>query len=143
MKETIDLSQIEPTDAFVVPGQSNCIDLVHPRTGRSCIAGETLEEIRLRYPNAIQVNLKEWSEQRCTEANPPVTWQDSTEERFEEMLSVLPPRRFIPGAFLVGEPVDHVSVGGHGRYECHVSRKGSFQVSSRPITVKEFNTLFL
>ena len=41
--------------------------------------------------------------------------------------------------FLVGEPVDHMGMSGQGRYDCHRIIDGKFVVSSRPITVSEFN----
>jgi hypothetical protein len=138
----IDLSNVRPTEAFVVPEAANCIDFVHPETGRSCINDQTLEQIRERNPGAIKVNLDEWIQAVFEKANPPLTWLDSTEEKFDEMLGALPPRRFVPGAFLVGEPVDHLGEDGAGRYECHRCQGDKFQVSSRPITVKEFNALF-
>lgn len=37
----------------------------------------------------------------------PVTWIEVTEERYDEMLGVLPPALMIGDGFLVGEPSDH------------------------------------
>lgn len=72
-----------------------CIDVQHPVTGRSEIAGETLEQIRLRYPGAQLVEFGPWCAAKekalCSEPEP------ITEARFMEMLEVLPPQRWQRG----------------------------------------------
>ena len=46
------------THAFAVPGEDSIIDCINPNTGNSCINGETLEQIRLRYPKAEIVSME-------------------------------------------------------------------------------------
>ena len=74
---------------FYVPGKPGIIDLIHPNTGRSCIGGNTLEEIREEYPGAEVGDFEEVvGQQDDYWRRPPV---EITAERFEEMLCVLPP----------------------------------------------------
>lgn len=84
----------EFTHVFV-QGQMTCIDIVNPATGRSAINGETLEQVRIRYPGAEIAEVHSWSDAKekalCSE---PV---ETTEERFMEMLEVLPPQRWQRG----------------------------------------------
>lgn len=78
-----------------VQGQFTCIDLVRLDTGRSQINNETLDEVRARYPSAQFAELDAWSEAKenslCTEPT------EITEDRFMEMLEVLPPQRWQRG----------------------------------------------
>ena len=78
-----------------VDGPFTCIDLEQPGTGRGVWSKETLEEMRKRYPNAELVELDDWTEAKeqalCTEPKP------IDEERFLEMLEVLPPQRWQRG----------------------------------------------
>lgn len=76
-------------------GPITCIDLVRLDTGRSQIQNEDLAAMRRRYPQAKYVELESWSKAKekalCTEPSA------ITEERFMEMLEVLPPQRWQHG----------------------------------------------
>lgn len=80
---------------FYVPGESSIIDAAINRDGTLVghYSGETLDEIRLRYPGA---EIGEWdvvyaaAEESCK--TEPV---EITEARFLEMLNVLPPVRWV------------------------------------------------
>lgn len=78
-----------------VQGPMICIDIVNPETGRSAVNHETLDEIRLRYPGAEIAEFHSWAAAKeralCTE---PV---EITEDRFMEMLEVLPPQNWQRG----------------------------------------------
>lgn len=76
-------------DCFYTPGQPGIIDLVHPNTGKSVISGDTLEEIRERYPDAEIGDFDEIVGQQDAYWRKPPT--EITQERFIEMLEVLPP----------------------------------------------------
>lgn len=123
---------------FAVPGEGNIIDTINAETGRSQINGENLEEIRRRYPRAEVMALNDWTTQRAALQNTPVTWNETTEEVYHEMLEVLPPAAWHNGAFLVGEASDHSYSTGRPRFECFRQRAGQFHGSSRPMTHKEF-----
>ncbi len=86
---------MNPEQKVFVQGLKTCIDLVRPDTGRSQIENQTLEQIQERYPGATIATLSEWSKAHeqslCTEP------QAITEERFMEMLEVLPPQRWQHG----------------------------------------------
>lgn len=83
------------TQCYTQRSTLSCIDLVRPDTGRGEIGGETLEQIRKRYPGAEVENLDDFSDwkekQLITE---PVK---INEERYWEMLEVLPPQRWRRG----------------------------------------------
>lgn len=63
--------------------------------GKTEICRETLEQVKARHPDAELVNVDEWIRRKeialCTE---PV---EITPERFDEMLNVLPPQRWVTG----------------------------------------------
>lgn len=75
-----------------VQGAMTCIDDVNPATMRGMYSGETLEQVRLRYPGAEIAELEPWLAAKekalCTEP------QEISEDRFVEMLEVLPPQRW-------------------------------------------------
>ncbi len=74
-----------------VQGQMTCIDTV-TADGRGAYSLETLEQVQKRYPGAEIADLDTWTAAKekalCTEP------QEITEERFMEMLEVLPPQRW-------------------------------------------------
>lgn len=131
--------------AFAVPGESSLIDVINPATGKSWIEGETLEQIRLRYPTAEIVNVSEWCAAKAARQDEPVTWAETTEEHFFEMLECLPPAYQTGGekggAFLVGEPWDHHATTGRPRFAAYREIGDKFLKASRPMTVKEFKEL--
>jgi hypothetical protein len=81
---------------FCEPGNMQMVDLVRPN-GLSWINGESLEEIRAKYPRAELMDYKEAARQMdaatrkayCTGPH------EITAERFEEMLCVLPPEKWV------------------------------------------------
>lgn len=81
-------------NAFVQLETLTCIDIALP-DGRSELGRKTLEQIRAAYPGAEVMDLGEFvaiKEQRlCSDPQP------ITEERFIEMLEVLPPQRWLRG----------------------------------------------
>jgi hypothetical protein len=126
------------TEAFAVPGGDSLIDLVHPVTKRSTINGQTLEEIRKRYPDAQIVSIEEFSAAKAARQDAPVEWLETTEERYNEMLEVLPPAFYGNQGFLVGEPWDHHATTGQPRYQAFRCVAGKYYVSSRAMTRAEF-----
>lgn len=80
------------TNCFVQKSTLTCIDDAHPVTGRSTCYGHTLAEVQERYPGAEVMTITDWlawkEEQLSTK---PV---EITEERFMEMLEVLPPQNW-------------------------------------------------
>ena len=65
------------------------------------------------------------------------TWNKTTEEKYWEMLEVLPPAIMTKNGFLVGEPLDHNSAG-QPRYEAFVEYDGKFYVAAEAMTVVDF-----
>lgn len=69
-----------------------CIDEVNPETGKSLYGSKTLEQIQAEYPGAEIADLDTWAAAKekalCTIPEP------ITEDRFMEMLEVLPPQRW-------------------------------------------------
>jgi len=68
-------------------------------------------------------------------------WMETTPEKYDEMLNVLPPAAWKGGGFLVGEPWDHGS-DGRPRFEAFIDTGGKYYVSSRPISLAEFNAIY-
>jgi len=127
-----------PEKAFAIPGEDSIIDLVNPNTGRTWIKGETLEQIRKRYPAAQIVNLKAHCAAGAVRQDSPVTWDAITEDHYMEWLEVLPPICYDGSNFMVGEAADHHAVTGRARYQAVVNHGGKHWASSRPMQVAEF-----
>jgi hypothetical protein len=126
------------THGIAAPGHRYLIDVIKPETGLTLIEGETLEQVRLRHPNAVLVNLAEWRAARGAEQDTPVEWIPTTEEKYWDALGALPPAAQAGAAFLLGEPQDtHIRTGAE-RFDAYYSRGNTYLVSSRPITRTEF-----
>lgn len=128
----------EETTAFAEPGENHIIDYIVPGTGRGGYSGEDLAEIRLRYPRAEIVNLAEFRAAIEAREAYPVEWSEVDEERYDEMLCILPPAVHTAGGFMVGEASDHHGPGGAVRFAAYVARGGKFYAASRAMTVAEF-----
>jgi hypothetical protein len=74
--------------------------------------------------------------------NDGIEWQEVTEERYWEMLEVLPPASMVRGAFLVGEPMDHDRVTGRPRFDAFKCEDGKYFTSSHPMTFHQFKLRF-
>jgi hypothetical protein len=74
-------------------------------------------------------------------------WIETTEERYDEMLGVLPPALMLGNGFLVGEPCTHrdCSVSGSFRatYSPFGNKGGKFYEYSESLTVPEFRKAVL
>lgn len=66
-----------------------------------------------------------------------MAWKQTTEERYDEMLGVLPPALWLGHGFLVGEPFDHDRMG-RPRFAAFVYIDGKFYENSDPMTAQEF-----
>jgi hypothetical protein len=69
-----------------------------------------------------------------------VTWIETTEERFHEMLGVVPPVAMDGRWFLVGEATDH-DKHGYARYDCYRQQGDAYQKASRPVNRGEYALL--
>lgn len=129
---------------FTVRGADSMIDLVHPVTGKTVIYGRTLEECRQEkgYEAAELMTVDDFCRDKADRQDEPVIWEETTEERFFEMLECLPPAYQTGGerggAFLVGEPWDHHAATGRPRFAAYREIGDKFLVASRPMTVQEF-----
>ena len=67
-----------------------------------------------------------------------ITWNETTEDRFDEMLGVLPPAASTNGyrAFLVGEPMSHRD--GHPTFSAFTTKDGKRFESDDAVTFAEF-----
>lgn len=129
------------TDVFAVPGHHNIVDTINPVTDRSSIQGETLDEVRQRYPNAERFTWDAWRASQITRQNTPIAWLPTAASEYDAMLNVLPPACHRAIGFLVGEPMDHSYETGQPRFQAYLSRNGEHFVSSRPLTIAEFRTI--
>ena len=73
-------------------------------------------------------------------------WNECTEERYDEMMGVLPPI-YGPNGFLVGEASDHVlcSVSKQIRpnYAAYISHGGKYYEADSCLTIPEFKAVKL
>ena len=77
------------TKFFWVPGSTNAIDVVNAKTGLSVFSGETLEQVRERYPGAVITGGEEIDKAIDLKyKHPPV---EIERQRFLDMLCILPP----------------------------------------------------
>lgn len=66
-----------------------------------------------------------------------MTWTETTEKRYYEMLGILPPASYGPdGAFQVGEPHDHKN--GRPTFASFKVVDGKYFESDEPLTFREF-----
>ncbi len=70
-------------------------------------------------------------------------WIEVSDERYVEMLCVLPPEAMLRGAFLVGEASDHCPLTGEPRFACFSRESDGKHYESRvPLTLSTFRSLF-
>lgn len=107
-------------EGYAVPGSTSLIDCIHPVSGLSLWAKETFEQIKLRYPGAVRVNIEEFAAQADTQAiTQPV---EITEETFWDMLEVLPPKNWNRGGtFESFQMIEHETGNITGTY-CRIGR---------------------
>ena len=127
--------------AYARPNYKCLIDTIDDATGLTSICKETFEQLRERYPDAILVDVDQWCEEKQLAQLAPITWQETDKETYWEMLECLPPARMAGGAFLVGEPMDHLAATGEATFEMFRKQSSKFFVASRPVTIAEFNKL--
>ena len=135
------LTMADCTQCVASKQNSTAIDVIHPNTGRTLHYGKTLAQCREEYPDAEIMTVDAWCEWKAAQQRTPITWSETTQKRFWEMLEVLPPAAGTPGfrAFLVGEPWDHDAGNGQPRFQAFRKHQGRFEVASRPMTRAEFH----
>jgi hypothetical protein len=115
--------------------------MIHPVTGLTLCYGETLEQIRERYPLAERMTYEAWCAAKAARQDSPLTWAEVTEEQYMYALEVLPPAGWRGDSFLVGEPMDHYAGTGQPRYSMFRKVGSQYQESNRPVTIAEFKHL--
>lgn len=137
------LSMMDATEAFAIPGEDSLIDCINPFNGLSWIEGENLEQIRLRYPGAEVVNIEAFCKAKAERQDTPISWTETTREHYEEMLNCLPPADYSKSftAFLVGEAWDHHAGTGRPRYAAYEIRDGRYWEANRPMMRSEFRRI--
>lgn len=65
-----------------------------------------------------------------------MTYHETTQERFDDMLGVLPPKAYHAGGFLVGEPVSYQR--GGETFDAYFEIDGHYLQADDPMTVSEF-----
>jgi len=121
--------------AYAQPNAKYLIDTIDDETGLTTICKETLEQVRQRFPGAMVVDVDQWCEEKQRAQLAPIRWHETDEETYWEMLECLPPARMAGGAFLVGEPMDHLASTGENRFEMYRKAGGKYLVSNRPVTI--------
>jgi hypothetical protein len=132
------LQMSDCTQCFASRAQGTIIDVLHPTTGLTVFYHKTLEQCRETYPDAEEMSVDEFCAWKAQQQRTPISWEATTEEKYDYMLSALPPAKWIGGAFLVGEPYDHDAGNGLPRFEAFRQRGRVYEVGNRPMTVPEF-----
>jgi hypothetical protein len=130
------------THCFAVPGSDSMIDVIHPITGKTLTYGNTLDEVRARPgdENAEIMLIDDFCNAKAKRQDSPIIWQETTEEKYFEMLEVLPPAYMAGGAFLVGEPWDHHARTGEPRFQAF-RHTDKYLVANRPVTRNELKMI--
>ena len=121
---------------IAVPDGENMVDVLHPETGLTVCYGKTLDDVRKEpgYEKAEIMLVDDFCAAKAKRQDSPITWTETTEERYFEMLEVLPPAMMLGGDFLVGEPWDHHAISGEPRFAAYRQRGDKFYTANRPIT---------
>jgi hypothetical protein len=132
-----------PTECYAVPESDSIIDTINPATGLTTYYSKTLEMVRAEkgYELAERMTIEAFCEQKAARQHTPITWDECTEDRYYDMLEVLPPAYMGHGGFLVGEPCDHDASNGQPRYQGFCISNGKFYQGSRPMTIREFKAI--
>lgn len=130
------------TECFAVPGHT-MIDVIDSETGLTQIYGRTLEECRAEpeYAQAERMTIDAYCASKAKAQDEPISWEETTEDAYWDMLEAVPPAIRWRGGFLCGEPYDHHALTGESRHSCMREINGMFYRTSRPITVTEFRTI--
>jgi len=123
---------------YFVSVPRGCIIDTVTSAGRSMVFGETLDEIRVRYPDAQEMDEGELVTWKSSVQHTPIAWAEISGDKYEEMLCILPPAAQSSAGFLVGEPMDHDFSTGEPRYTAFRQDGTRYYESSRPITRREF-----
>ena len=123
---------------YVSKTTGTVIDLLRP-DGLTVYYGRTLAETREKYPDAEQMTLDDFMAWKIEKQHTPVTWEETTQEQYDEMLCCLPPEMYSSVGFLAGEPTDHDASNGLPRFQAYLRAHGRYYASSRPMTRKEFS----
>ena len=120
MSTTGTLNESIKEPVFHVPGQRSIIDSVRP-DGRGLYSGETLEEIRKRYPDAV---VAEWQTvYRDIEESARSAPIEITEHRWMYALEVLPPCRWTQGNGCSSFHVSELVVGNIGNIYVRLGKR--------------------
>jgi hypothetical protein len=106
--------------------------------GLTTCYGKTYGQVLKEYPDAYRTSVKDFCCWKGVQQRTPITWSETTEEIFDNMLNVLPPEIMLTNGFLVGEPYDHEADTGKPRFDGFKRIGDKFYSSSRPMTKDEF-----
>ena len=75
---------------FASKAKQTIIDILRTDGITMCF-GSTIDEIRQRYPDDEEMFVDDFCDWMDEQQRTPITWMSTTEDRFNEMLGVLPP----------------------------------------------------
>ena len=125
-------------DCFVSKKKGTIIDVIFPPTGKTLINGNSLDEVRKEYPDAEKMSVDEFCAWKSSQQRTPISWSETTEAEYWDMLGVLPPAIYEKGGFMVGEAYDHDAITNQPRYSAYRKRGEVFERASRPLTIAEY-----
>ena len=125
-------------DCFASKKDGTIIDVIFPPTGKTLINGKTLEDCKKEHPDAEKMTVDEFCEWKASKQRTPISWSETTEAEYWEMLEVLPPAIYGRGGFMVGEAYDHDALTDQPRYAAYRNRGDVYEKASRPLTIAEY-----
>lgn len=131
------LTMADCVECYAVPGSDSMIDVIHPVTGLTVYGNKTMEQVQAETPGAVRMLVEQFCNEKAQRQRAPITWSPVTEEKYTEMLEVLPPALWEGRWFLVGEPWDHDAGNGQPRFAAYGAIGGKYYTASRPLTRKE------
>ena len=146
---------LDDTATVYVEGSTNIFDVIMQKTGRTCFFQKTVREVRAEHPGRnvqvlpfSEVKMQIESARNTKYCTPAI---EITEERFHEMLNVLPPENwhrengwevFRMVEYTCGNITDHfVRFGDHYFTTCRAIGAGVYQSIIEEIRAGKFQPL--
>jgi hypothetical protein len=117
--------------------RSTIIDTIRA-DGLTTYSRMSWEQIKAKYPSAYRTTVDEFCAWKGEQQRTPISWSETTEQVYDEMMGALPPAFWLTNGFLVGEPNDHEADTGEPRFDGFKHKDGKFYAASRPMTRAEF-----
>ena len=114
-----ELDILQAQECYASKERQTIIDVINPYTDKTACFGKDFDEIRAEYPDAERMTVDAFCHWKASKQRSKIQWNETTREKYIEMLEVLPPAAHINGAFLLGEPFDSDALTGRPRFDAY------------------------